>query len=151
MARQEVSNAILWLELELMQVQYCRPSVAFNFLSLDTNLQPLRSCVVVNLPWQLGLCWSACMIFDRSNSTSRSYMGNRLWCLKMAVFDLLAKLIAKIPYERIIVWGFWIALLSTFVASIVTVFIGCRPLKQHWQIYPDPGDWYANLSSTLLS
>ena len=61
----------------------------------------------------------------------------------MAVFDLLARLIAKMPYERILVYGFRTALFSTFVTSIVTIFIGCRPFERHWQIYPDPGDWYS--------
>jgi hypothetical protein len=60
----------------------------------------------------------------------------------MAVFDLLARLIANMPYERILTYGFWTALFSTFVASVVTIFIGCRPFGLHWQINPDPGEWY---------
>lgn len=68
----------------------------------------------------------------------------RLWCLKMAVFDLLARIISKMPYERYVVYGFWTVLFSTFVASVVTVFVGCQPFDRHWQIYPDPGDWYGN-------
>lgn len=59
----------------------------------------------------------------------------------MAVFDLLARLISKMPYERIVVYSFWGALLSTFIASVVTVFADCRPFKLYWQIYPDPGEW----------
>ncbi|KAF3009616.1 hypothetical protein E8E13_007064 [Curvularia kusanoi] len=63
-----------------------------------------------------------------------------LWCLKVAVFDLLARLISNMPYERFVVNGFRGILLATFVASVTTVFIGCRPFERHWQIYPDPGD-----------
>jgi hypothetical protein len=61
----------------------------------------------------------------------------------MAVFDLLARIIAKMPYERIIVYSFWSALFSTLMASIITGFVGCHPFKRYWQIYPDPGDWYS--------
>lgn len=46
------------------------------------------------------------------------------------------------PYERSIVYGFWTVLFATFVASVTTVYIGCRPFARHWQIHPDPGDWY---------
>lgn len=62
--------------------------------------------------------------------------------MKMAVFDLLARIIAKMPYERVLVYGFWTVLLTTFVASVATVYVECRPFDRHWQIYPDPGDWY---------
>lgn len=75
--------------------------------------------------------------------------STRLWCLKMAVFDLLARIISKMPYERIIVYGFRTVLLTTFVASVITVFVGCRPFERHWQIYPDPGDWYGTPKSIL--
>ena len=67
---------------------------------------------------------------------------DRLWCLKMAVFDLLARLISTLPYERALLYVFWSVLLSTFVASIVTIFVGCHPVERYWQVYPDPGDWY---------
>lgn len=72
---------------------------------------------------------------------------DRLWCLKMAVFDLLARLISKMPYERTLVYSFWAVLLTTFIASITTIYAGCRPFETHWQIYPDPGDWYETKDS----
>lgn len=62
----------------------------------------------------------------------------------MAVLDLLARLIMKLPYERKLLYAFWAILFLTYVASIATVFLGCRPISLHWQINPDPGDWYAN-------
>ncbi|KAJ8118907.1 hypothetical protein OPT61_g189 [Boeremia exigua] len=71
---------------------------------------------------------------------TRAMLTCLLWCLKMAVFDLLARLISKMPYERIVVYSFWSVLLSTFVASIITIYVGCRPFERHWQIYPDPGE-----------
>jgi hypothetical protein len=40
---------------------------------------------------------------------------------------------------RIRIWvGFGIVL-STFLASIITVYAACRPLHKYWQINPDPG------------
>ncbi|KAF9691273.1 hypothetical protein EKO04_010649 [Ascochyta lentis] len=71
---------------------------------------------------------------------TRTMLTCLLWCLKMAVFDLFARIIAKMPYERMLVYGFWTVLFSTFVASVATVFVGCHPFERHWQIYPDPGD-----------
>lgn len=61
----------------------------------------------------------------------------------MAVFDLLARLIMKMPYERKLLYIFWSALGTTFVASFVTIFVGCTPFARRWQIYPNPGNWYA--------
>lgn len=60
----------------------------------------------------------------------------------MAVLDLLSRMIAKMPFERKLLYFMWAALGTTFVASIVTVFIGCHPFEQYWQIHPDPGKWY---------
>ncbi|CAO2652984.1 Nn.00g023950.m01.CDS01 [Neocucurbitaria sp. VM-36] len=71
---------------------------------------------------------------------TRSLLICVLWCLKMAVLDLLARLIMKMPYERKVLYVFWTALAVTFTASIVTVFVECHPLKRHWQINPDPGN-----------
>lgn len=60
----------------------------------------------------------------------------------MAVLDLLAKLVAKMAHERQVLYMFWTALGLTFIASVATVFVSCRPFERHWQIYPDPGSWY---------
>lgn len=71
---------------------------------------------------------------------TRTMMTCLLWCLKMAVFDLLARLISNMPYERFVIYGFWSLLLSTFIASVVTVFVDCHPFELYWQIYPNPGE-----------
>jgi|TARA_R110002003_G_scaffold28_12_gene1601 hypothetical protein len=60
----------------------------------------------------------------------------------MAVLDLLARLIMKLPFERKMLYGFWAVLLLTFIPSVVTVFAGCQPFALYWQISPDPGEWY---------
>ncbi|KAF2847480.1 hypothetical protein T440DRAFT_491921 [Plenodomus tracheiphilus IPT5] len=70
---------------------------------------------------------------------TRSLLICVLWALKMAVLDLLGRLILKMPYERKLLYVFWIILATTFLASMATVFVGCSPFRRHWQIYPDPG------------
>jgi hypothetical protein len=60
----------------------------------------------------------------------------------MAVLDLLASLIMRLPFERRLLYSFWAVLFLTFVASIVTTFLGCSPIRLHWQVDPDPGTWY---------
>jgi hypothetical protein len=74
--------------------------------------------------------------------------ANRLWSAKMAVLDLLASLIMRLPFERRLLYSFWTILFVTFVASIITTFSSCTPISLHWQVDPDPGDWYK--SSCLL-
>jgi hypothetical protein len=59
----------------------------------------------------------------------------------MAVLDLLAKLIANMSYARQVCFGFRVALLTTFIVSMISVFAVCRPFNKFWQIYPDPGSW----------
>jgi hypothetical protein len=63
----------------------------------------------------------------------------------MAVLDLLAILIMRMPFERRLLYSFWAVLFLTFLASIVTVFLSCRPVSLHWRIEPDPGNWYNTL------
>jgi hypothetical protein len=67
---------------------------------------------------------------------------NRLWSAKMAVLDLLASLIMRLPFERKILYSSWAVLLITFIASIVTTFSSCSPVDLYWQVDTDPGDWY---------
>ncbi|KAF2827316.1 hypothetical protein CC86DRAFT_393481 [Ophiobolus disseminans] len=71
---------------------------------------------------------------------TRSLLICCLWSAKMAVLDLLSRLIMKLPFERKVLYAFWAALLLTFIASIVTVFTTCTPFQRFWQIHPNPGD-----------
>lgn len=63
-----------------------------------------------------------------------------LWSAKMAVLDLLSRLIMKMPFERKLLYVIWGTLLLTFVASITTVFTSCTPIRRSWQINPNPGN-----------
>ncbi|KAF2024699.1 hypothetical protein EK21DRAFT_78130 [Setomelanomma holmii] len=71
---------------------------------------------------------------------TRSVLMCILWSAKMAVLDLLARLIMKLPFERKLLYGFRAVLVMTFVPAVVTVFSGCRPFSLYWQIRPDPGE-----------
>ncbi len=72
---------------------------------------------------------------------TRTLLILALWSLKMAVLDLLRRLILKISYERKLLYAFWTVLGLTFTGSIISVYVECRPLRLHWQIYPNPGNW----------
>jgi hypothetical protein len=61
----------------------------------------------------------------------------------MAVLDLLASLIMRLPFERRLLYSFWAVLFLTFLASVTTTFMSCNPVRLHWQVDPDPGTWYS--------
>lgn len=79
------------------------------------------------------LCLLAC---------SAANLADSLWTAKMAVLDLLAYIVMRLPFERKLMYFFWAILSTTFVASIVATFSSCSPIRLHWQIEPNPGDWY---------
>ncbi|KAF2626693.1 hypothetical protein BU25DRAFT_343408 [Macroventuria anomochaeta] len=140
----------LWRKQRLIHGDYwCLLAALFTIMRLATNYYLLiyGSTRIISAERRLQLLEpeyessaSEVVIGSKLVLATRTMLTCLLWCLKMAVFDLLARLIAKMPYERILVYGFWTALFSTFVASVVTIFIGCRPFERHWQIYPDPGE-----------
>ena len=35
-----------------------------------------------------------------------------------------------------------VLLATTFLATFLTILLGCYPIKKHWQINPDPGSMY---------
>ncbi|KAM0817900.1 hypothetical protein AB5N19_03707 [Seiridium cardinale] len=71
---------------------------------------------------------------------TRTMLVCLLWCLKMAVLDILGRMISKLPYERLVVITLWITLASTFVASVLSVFLECRPFYLYYQVNPNPGN-----------
>jgi hypothetical protein len=44
----------------------------------------------------------------------------------------------NLGFEKRICAGFGIVV-TTWVAVLLTILLGCRPFKKNWQIYPDPG------------
>ncbi len=41
-------------------------------------------------------------------------------------------------YRKRIYAGF-VIITATWIAVILSILLGCRPLSKNWQIYPDPG------------
>lgn len=37
-----------------------------------------------------------------------------------------------------------VLLAVTFLATFLTILLGCLPVSKHWQIYPDPGSTCLN-------
>lgn len=37
------------------------------------------------------------------------------------------------------VWFGFGLVLATFVSTILTIFLGCRPFQHYWQVTPNPG------------
>ncbi|KAF4550305.1 Hypothetical protein D9617_18g034960 [Elsinoe fawcettii] len=70
---------------------------------------------------------------------SRTMMNCLLWSLKMAVLDMVTKLIRKLRFEKLIYWGFIGVLGATWLAAMLGTFLGCRPVSLYWQINPNPG------------
>lgn len=64
-----------------------------------------------------------------------------LWCLKMAVLDMVFKLIRKLRYEKLVYWSFIAILAATWIAAMLGTFLGCRPVSLYWQVNPNPGKW----------
>ncbi|KAF3907433.1 hypothetical protein ABW21_db0206700 [Orbilia brochopaga] len=55
------------------------------------------------------------------------------------VFDFLWRIIRKLPYERPITITYLAALVTTWLAALIVIFVECRPFTKYWQITPDPG------------
>ncbi|KAK9415035.1 hypothetical protein SUNI508_10640 [Seiridium unicorne] len=49
-------------------------------------------------------------------------------------------MISKLPYEQLVVVTLWITLASTFIASVLSVFLECQPFYLYYQINPNAGD-----------
>ncbi|KEZ42842.1 hypothetical protein SAPIO_CDS5268 [Scedosporium apiospermum] len=64
-----------------------------------------------------------------------------LWSLKMAMLVFYIRLTQGLGrrFKIRITVGFALVI-GTFLASILTVFIACRPFNKYWQINPDPGN-----------
>ncbi|TKX25276.1 hypothetical protein C1H76_2509 [Elsinoe australis] len=70
---------------------------------------------------------------------SRTMLNCLLWCLKMAVLDMVFKLIRKLRYEKLVYWSFIAILAATWIAAMLGTFLGCRPVSLYWQVNPNPG------------
>lgn len=70
-----------------------------------------------------------------------------LWLLKASMCTFYLRLTEGLEYQLRIYIGFGL-IFTTWVAVLLSILLGCRPLSKNWQIYPDPG---SKLSLCLLS
>ncbi|KAK7429438.1 hypothetical protein QQZ08_004030 [Neonectria magnoliae] len=64
-----------------------------------------------------------------------------IWSLKLSMLFFYTRLTDGLgrPYRIRIHVGFALVI-ATFIASILAIFLGCRPFNKYWQISPDPGN-----------
>ncbi|KAH7068445.1 hypothetical protein FB567DRAFT_457363 [Paraphoma chrysanthemicola] len=108
-----------------------------SYGSTRTLAQPRR--IELNSP-AFALEASKIVLGSKIVLLTRSLLVSLLWSLKMAVLDLISRLIINMPYERKLLYSLWVVLFATFATSIITTFTGCQPIARYWQIYPDPGE-----------
>ena len=63
-----------------------------------------------------------------------------IWALKLSMLTFYIRLTNGLgrPYRIRINIGFALVI-GTFIAAILSIFIGCRPFNHYWQINPNPG------------
>ncbi|OAA35057.1 hypothetical protein NOR_08149 [Metarhizium rileyi] len=70
---------------------------------------------------------------------NRFFYNSYLWLQKLVLLDLYRRLLLDLAYEKIIIRGYLIVFLVSFVAVQVITFTECRPFRLYWQVVPDPG------------
>ncbi|KAK4197661.1 hypothetical protein QBC40DRAFT_285165 [Triangularia verruculosa] len=63
-----------------------------------------------------------------------------LWTIKAAICTFYLRLTEGLEYRKRIFTGF-VMIFVTWVAVLLSILLGCRPLEKNWQIYPDPGNF----------
>ncbi|RYP73593.1 hypothetical protein DL771_003481 [Monosporascus sp. 5C6A] len=58
-----------------------------------------------------------------------------LWSLKMAVVDILRSLLRNLWYYRKLFNSLYCLLFLTFVASFISIFLQCGPLREYWGVH----------------
>ncbi|CAK7202052.1 hypothetical protein SEUCBS139899_004771 [Sporothrix eucalyptigena] len=63
-----------------------------------------------------------------------------LWILKASMCTFYLRLTDGLNYQFRIYIGFGM-IVTTWIAVLLSILLGCRPLSKNWQIYPDPGNF----------
>ncbi|KAK4176131.1 hypothetical protein QBC36DRAFT_301367 [Triangularia setosa] len=63
-----------------------------------------------------------------------------LWTVKAAICTFYLRLTEGLEYHKRIYTGF-VFIFVTWVAVLLSILLGCRPLEKNWQIYPNPGNF----------
>ncbi|KAL8919051.1 MAG: hypothetical protein Q9208_007017 [Pyrenodesmia sp. 3 TL-2023] len=64
-----------------------------------------------------------------------------LWTLKACMLIFYSRLTDGVNNMRIRIRIGAVLLAVTFLATFLTILLGCLPVSKHWQIYPDPGNF----------
>ncbi|ODA79349.1 hypothetical protein RJ55_04942 [Drechmeria coniospora] len=64
-----------------------------------------------------------------------------IWCYKASMLCFFIRLTEGLgrPYRIRVNIGFFLVI-TTFLASMLTIFAACQPFSNYWQISPDPGN-----------
>lgn len=84
--------------------------------------------------------------WDRVNGSKTQVAGWSvytflLWVIKAAMCTFYLRLTEGLEFRNRIYIGFGL-IFSTWVAVLLSILLGCRPLEKNWQIYPDPGSGF---------
>ncbi|CAK7566372.1 MAG: hypothetical protein SEPTF4163_004315 [Sporothrix epigloea] len=63
-----------------------------------------------------------------------------LWLLKASMCTFYLRLTEGLNYQLRIYIGYGL-IVTTWIAVLLSILLGCRPLSKNWQIYPDPGNF----------
>ncbi|KAI4148663.1 MAG: hypothetical protein L6R39_002733 [Caloplaca ligustica] len=64
-----------------------------------------------------------------------------LWTLKACMLIFYSRLTDGVSNMRIRIRIGAVLLAVTYVATILTILLGCQPIQRNWQINPDPGNY----------
>ncbi|EON70027.1 hypothetical protein W97_09293 [Coniosporium apollinis CBS 100218] len=63
-----------------------------------------------------------------------------LWMIKLCMTILYSRLTAGVNNMEIRVRIGYVVVISTYIATEMSILFGCRPFHKNWQISPDPGN-----------
>ncbi|KAL1641261.1 hypothetical protein SLS58_006163 [Diplodia intermedia] len=63
-----------------------------------------------------------------------------LWTLKLCMCHFYSRLTLGIHHLEVRVKIGYVLIAITYVATELSILLGCRPFSANWQIYPDPGN-----------
>ncbi|KAH7379948.1 hypothetical protein BKA64DRAFT_736545 [Cadophora sp. MPI-SDFR-AT-0126] len=71
---------------------------------------------------------------------ARSFYITLLWIQKTVLLMFYRHLVRDMPWGKPTMMAYGIIFAVTFVASIISTFVECRPFHLYWQVVPDPGN-----------
>ncbi|KAF1961445.1 hypothetical protein CC80DRAFT_237658 [Byssothecium circinans] len=63
-----------------------------------------------------------------------------LWTLKLCMCHFYSRLTVGLHHLELRVKIGYAVIAATYIATELSILLGCHPLRKNWQIYPDPGN-----------